>query len=97
MNELTSQEQLMACAPMAESSLSAQEQLIVTTLCSANGRVVGRTELARVAGVPPQGRRIDVLLVNVRRVLGADRVVNVRNRGWRYVQPSTPNLEAAAS
>ncbi len=67
--------------------LSPQEQAIIDALRSGSGRVLGRTELARAAGIAPsQGRRVDVLLVGVRRVLGADAIVNVRNRGWRLVE-----------
>jgi DNA-binding response OmpR family regulator len=86
--------------PTTESppQLTIQEQQIVAALQAANGRVVGRTELARAAGIAPQGRRIDVLLVNVRRTLGADSIVNVRNRGWRLTNTDdTRQSEAAAS
>jgi DNA-binding response OmpR family regulator len=66
--------------------LTSQEQVLVELLRSSNGRVFGRMELARAAGIAPaNSRRIDVLLVNVRRNLGAESIVNVRNRGWRYV------------
>jgi DNA-binding response OmpR family regulator len=68
--------------------LTSQEQILVELLRSSNGRVFGRTELARAAGIAPaNSRRIDVLLVSVRRSLGAEAIVNVRNRGWRYVMP----------
>jgi DNA-binding winged helix-turn-helix (wHTH) protein len=66
---------------------TSQEMAIIDALRSGGGRVLGRTELARVLGISPlQNRRIDVLLVGVRRVLGPDALVNVRNRGWRLTE-----------
>jgi hypothetical protein len=63
---------------------TSQEMAIIDALRSGGGRVLGRTELARVVGISPsQNRRVDVLLVGVRRVLGPEAVVNVRSRGWR--------------
>jgi DNA-binding response OmpR family regulator len=83
MSELTSPE----LSPELSSELSSQEQAIIDALRSGHGRVLGRIELARAAGIAPsQGRRVDVLLVGVRRALGPDSIVNVRNRGWRLVE-----------
>jgi DNA-binding response OmpR family regulator len=63
--------------------LTDQERCIFDAICAARGRVVTRTELARAARLPQtQARRVDVLLVNVRRALGDDELVNVRSRGW---------------
>jgi DNA-binding response OmpR family regulator len=71
-------------------ALSPQELAVIEALRSGSGRVLGRTELARAAGIAPsQGRRVDVLLVGIRRSLGADAIVNVRNRGWKFVE-TTP-------
>jgi DNA-binding response OmpR family regulator len=47
------------------------------------GRVMSRTELARRAGLSDlNARRCDSLIVGIRRVVGAERVVTVRRRGW---------------
>ncbi len=63
--------------------LNDQEQEMLTAICAARGRVITRTELARVAKLPSgQARRVDVLLVNVRRALAPEELVNVRSRGW---------------
>ena len=62
--------------------LGEREEAILRVLQTRRGRVVTRTELARAAGLPVTSRRIDVHLVNVRRHLGAEELVNVRSRGW---------------
>lgn len=63
--------------------LGAKELLLLQILVEAGGRVVSRTELRRRAALSSD-RRCDDLLVNVRRVVGADAVQNVRRRGWRF-------------
>jgi DNA-binding response OmpR family regulator len=69
--------------------LTQQERLALDLLLAGNGRVVGRIELTRALGIPSmQSRRVDVVLVQVRKVIGEDRLVNVRNRGWRIVPPT---------
>ena len=51
-----------------------------------SGRVVGRAEIARRAGLSDLSpRRCDSLIVGIRRRLGADRVQTVRRRGWMLV------------
>jgi DNA-binding response OmpR family regulator len=76
---------------------TSQELAIIDALRRGDGRVLGRTELARLVGIAPsQGRRIDVLLVGVRRILGPEAVVNVRNRGWRFVDGHATALVDAA-
>jgi DNA-binding response OmpR family regulator len=66
--------------------LDPRETAILETLRSNVGRVVTRTELAVAAGLRHQPRRVDVHLVNVRRHLGVDQLVNVRSRGWMLVR-----------
>jgi DNA-binding response OmpR family regulator len=59
------------------------ELTLIGVLLQSQGRVVSRTELVRRAGlfgVTP--RRVDVHLVEVRRLVGADNLRNVRGRGW---------------
>ena len=63
--------------------LNDREMSLLRVLAESRGRVVTRSELARRAGLRHlQPRRVDVLLVNVRRVAGAERLINVRGRGW---------------
>lgn len=66
--------------------LTDQERAVAEALRAAGGRVVARRELARVAGLSAcNERRCDSILVSVRRALGAQRVQNVRGRGWRLL------------
>ncbi len=63
--------------------LNAQEHAVLDAILASRGRVITRTELARAANLHPlQSRRVDVLLVNVRRALHPEELINVRSRGW---------------
>ena len=69
--------------PPVLADLPLREAAVYEALVRAGGRVVGRTELARasgLAGLSP--RRVDAVLVALRRRLGPDAVVTVRGRGW---------------
>jgi DNA-binding winged helix-turn-helix (wHTH) protein len=60
-----------------------QEHAVLSILLDNAGRVVGRREIARNAGLAELSeRRCDSLLVQVRRQLGADSIITVRRRGW---------------
>jgi DNA-binding winged helix-turn-helix (wHTH) protein len=60
-----------------------QEHAVLSILLDNAGRVVGRREIARSAGLAELSeRRCDSLLVQVRRQLGADSIITVRRRGW---------------
>lgn len=55
-------------------------------LTANRGRVLGRAELARRAGIADlSDRRCDSLIVGIRRQLGAERVRTVRQRGWMLI------------
>ena len=57
---------------------------MLSALFAHRGRVVGRRELSRCAGLSGlNDRRCDSLLVGVRRALGPDSILTVRSRGWR--------------
>lgn len=65
------------------SSLSAVDRRILDALLQQHGRVASRDTLMRLASVESlTNRRIDVSIVMLRRVLGADSIVTVRQRGW---------------
>lgn len=67
----------------AAAPLNDRELALLRVLIDSRGRVVTRSELARRAGLRHlQPRRVDVLLVNVRRAVGPEHLQNVRGRGW---------------
>lgn len=69
-------------------SLRPAEAAVLAVLTDAGGRVVSRQELTRRAGLRDASpRRVDSVLVNLRRSLGHDAISTVRGRGWRLAQP----------
>ena len=63
--------------------LNSQELAVLEVLVRFSGRVVSRHELARQSGLADRSeRRCDAILVEIRRVLGADSIRTVRSRGW---------------
>ena len=63
--------------------LPEREAAVLAVLEAAGGRVVGRAELARAAGLDGLSRRrVDGVLVQLRRVLPEGALVTVRGRGW---------------
>ncbi|MFM8847047.1 MAG: helix-turn-helix domain-containing protein [Actinomycetota bacterium] len=74
--------------------LAHQEAAVLKALLDCRGRVVGRRELARLAGIADlNDRRCDSLLVAIRRVLGADAIRTVRGRGWMIVPLAVDRAE----
>lgn len=56
---------------------------MLDALVATRGRVIGRAELTRRSGMAGLSeRRVDAVLVEVRRALGEDALVTVRGRGW---------------
>ena len=73
--------------------LGTQELALLRALIDCSGRVVGRRELARLAGMSAlHERRCDSLLVSIRKTLGSDSIRTVRGRGWIL---NVDNLEQA--
>ncbi|MGH9283188.1 MAG: winged helix-turn-helix domain-containing protein [Acidimicrobiales bacterium] len=65
-------------------ALSVQEVAVLSVLGAAGGRVVGRSELQRRAGLTNRApRRCDAVIVGLRRALGPESIATVRGRGWR--------------
>lgn len=64
---------------------------VLAVLVAGAGRVVGRGELIRRAGLRELApRRVDALLVEVRRIVGDTNLVNVRGRGWMLLEVPEP-------
>jgi DNA-binding winged helix-turn-helix (wHTH) protein len=67
---------------MTISTLGPAETAVLRVLVDRAGRVTGRHDLNRLAGLDGSERRCDAALVIVRRALGEGAVVTVRRRGW---------------
>ncbi|MGA1363013.1 MAG: helix-turn-helix domain-containing protein [Ilumatobacteraceae bacterium] len=74
--------------------LSATDLAVLGVLVRAQGKVLSRAAILRLAGLRHLAeRRCDTCIVAIRRVLGAQSVVTVRGRGWRI---SDDSVDAAA-
>ena len=66
---------------------------MLAVLVAAAGRVVARTELARAAGLADlSSRRVDSVLVRLRRRLPEGALVTVRGRGWALRREAAPSV-----
>jgi DNA-binding response OmpR family regulator len=66
-----------------DGALPPREAAVLAALRDAGGRVLGRGELARLAGLSGLSeRRVDAVLAGLRRRLPPGSVVTVRGRGW---------------
>ncbi|MFM8794278.1 MAG: helix-turn-helix domain-containing protein [Acidimicrobiales bacterium] len=75
--------------------LSATDLAVLAALVRAQGRVLSRAAILRLAGLKHLAeRRCDTCVVAIRRALGADSVVTVRGRGWRLVEESAEDARS---
>jgi DNA-binding winged helix-turn-helix (wHTH) protein len=79
---------------MQEKCLGPTESAVLRVLVDRAGRVTGRHDLNRLAGVEGSERRCDAALVVVRRALGEGSVVTVRRRGWMLRKESVDSALA---
>lgn len=69
---------------------------MLVALVTHRDRVLGRRELARLAGLAELSeRRCDSVLVGLRRTLGPDSILTVRSRGWRLADDAVPTAQRA--
>lgn len=73
---------------MTSSPLGPAETAVLRVLVDRAGRVTGRHDLNRLAGLDGSERRCDAALVLVRRALGEGAVVTIRRRGWMLREES---------
>ena len=65
------------------SRLGGSERAVLAVIVETPGRVISRFELARRAGLCDLSeRRIDAVMVTLRRALGPAAIRTVRRRGW---------------
>jgi DNA-binding response OmpR family regulator len=71
--------------------LPPREAAVFRALTEAGGRVLSRSELTRAAGlVGLSPRRVDSVLVALRRRLPPGTLLTVRGRGWALARPEPP-------
>ncbi len=70
------------------------ETSVLRVLVDRAGKVTGRRDLNRLAGLDGSDRRCDAALVLVRRALGDGAIVTVRRRGWMLRKESSDAARA---
>jgi DNA-binding response OmpR family regulator len=82
-------------ASASAAPLGPHDLAVLRVLVENQGRVIGRTEIARRAGLADLNqRRCDSILVTLRRVLGVAAIRTVRSRGW-MLEPDTIAIAVA--
>lgn len=73
--------------------LGPAEVAVLRVLVDRAGKVTGRHDLNRMAGLEGSGRRCDAALVLLRRALGPDAIRTVRRRGWMLSSESVTRAQ----
>ena len=71
-------------------TLSPTDLAVLRVLVDRSGKVTGRHDLNRLAGLEGSERRCEATLVMLRKVLGHDTIVTIRRRGWMLVNDAVP-------
>lgn len=74
--------------PVTDHRLGPAETAVLRVLLDRVGKVTGRHDLNRLAGLDGSERRCDAALVALRRLLGPDAVKTIRRRGWMLSEQS---------
>ena len=82
-------------APTVNTSpLPAADAAVLRVLVERAGKVTGRHDLNRLAGLTGSARRCEAVLVGLRRSLGEGAIVTIRRRGW-MLQPEAADSARA--
>lgn len=79
---------MASSSDMAGGPLGPAETAVLRVLIDRAGRVTGRHDLNRLAGLEGSERRCDAALVSLRRLLGPGSIKTIRRRGWMLSEQS---------
>ena len=83
---------------MVQGPLPPTEVAVLRTLLAAEGRVVSRDTIVRDGGLGHlSARRTDALVASLRRRLGEESILTVRQRGWMLSAEGANRARAALS
>ena len=77
-----------------DAKLGPAEIAVLRVLVERTGKVTGRHDLNRLAGLDGTIRRSDAALVPIRRCLGEGSIVTIRRRGWMLHDDATSAARA---
>lgn len=78
----------------APSDLTPNDLAVLRVLVERAGKVTGRHDLNRLAGLTGSERRCEAVLVLLRRALGDGAITTIRRRGWMLALDATPAARA---
>lgn len=71
-------------------SLTSSDLAVLRVLVERAGKVTGRHDLNRLAGLSGSERRCEAVLVLLRRALGEGAIATIRRRGWMLTLDAVP-------
>ena len=75
---------------MTTATLAPTDLAVLRVLVDRSGKVTGRHDLNRLAGLEGSERRCEATLVMLRKALGHTSIVTIRRRGWMLVNDALP-------